>query len=254
MLVAFETQKKWSFFALVLVTQLSKRQDFLITELPQNVHWGVSLAMEDEIKDRSTLSLYELKREMHPRENPLMGRSVFKAKDRVIGSTIASEYVDTGTGEIVTSTIVQKKQVDEEHFVKIFSAGIKEMYGLKRGALRLFMAIIEQYEQASMTGGYADTIYLSWFDGGLCGEDIGMSKRTFQNAFRELLAKNFLAPKSESVYWVNPALFFKGDRIRMVYEYNRPPRAVAGVLIEPEGDEHLQQALIPESDSQDEPE
>ena len=49
----------------------------------------------------------------------------------------------------------------------------------------------------------------------------GMSEKTFQRGLRELLGKSFLAPKLPNVYWVNPALFFKGDRVMFVREYRR---------------------------------
>ena len=45
-----------------------------------------------------------------------------------------------------------------------------------------------------MNGGYADAIYLHWFDGGLCGSDLGFSERTFHGGLKELLLNKFLAP------------------------------------------------------------
>ena len=45
-----------------------------------------------------------------------------------------------------------------------------------------------------------------------------------QTGLRELLAKGFLAPRSPNLYWVNPALFFKGDRVAFVKEYRRRPK------------------------------
>ncbi|WP_434533783.1 hypothetical protein, partial [Chitiniphilus shinanonensis] len=72
-----------------------------------------------------------------------------------------------------------------------------------------------------MAGGYADSVYLAWFDGGLSGQNIGMTDRTFQTGLRELLAKGFLAARSPNLFWVNPSLFFKGDRVAFVKEYRR---------------------------------
>jgi len=43
----------------------------------------------------------------------------------------------------------------------------------------------------------------------------------FQTGLNELLAKGFLAPRSPNLFWVNPALFFKGDRVAFVREYRR---------------------------------
>ena len=48
-----------------------------------------------------------------------------------------------------------------------------------------------------------------------------MKEDTFKKGLRELLDKGFLAPKSPTSYWTNPALFFKGDRVMFIKEYRR---------------------------------
>ena len=50
-----------------------------------------------------------------------------------------------------------------------------------------------------------------------------MSKYTFNNGLKELLEKQFLFPRSPNEYWVNPALFFKGDRVAFLKEYRLRP-------------------------------
>jgi hypothetical protein len=74
-----------------------------------------------------------------------------------------------------------------------------------------------------MTGGFSDTVYISWFGDGLSGQDVGMKYRSFMAGLKELLNKGFLAPRTPNVFWVNPHLFFKGDRVAFVQEYCRPP-------------------------------
>ena len=65
-----------------------------------------------------------------------------------------------------------------------------------------------------------------------------MSEKTFQRGLKELLAKQFLAPRSPSTFWVNPALFFKGDRVKFITEYRRKgtpgPSTKASISMEPE--------------------
>jgi hypothetical protein len=48
-----------------------------------------------------------------------------------------------------------------------------------------------------------------------------MSEYTFKRGLRELLAKGFLSPREPNLYWVNAALFFKGDRVAFIKEYRR---------------------------------
>lgn len=167
-------------------------------------------------------TLREMNRNISPHENPLMGGTLIKSKERRISAGMRSELVDPDTGEVqAMSSIHRVKQVDDAEFVKVFSEGVKAMYDLTRTGMRVFQAILDEYQSTKMNGGYADAIYLNWFDGGLCGQNVGMSERTFQNGFKELLENKFLAPKSANLYWVNPALFFKGDRVALIREYRK---------------------------------
>lgn len=55
---------------------------------------------------------------------------------------------------------------------------------------------------------------------------IDMSEKTFQRGLKELLEKSFLAPRLHNSYWINPSLFFKGDRVRFIREYVRKSKKV----------------------------
>ena len=179
------------------------------------------------------LTLKELNRMISPHENPLVEGSSITSKERHIASGMRNELIDTKTGEVqAVASIHRVKQVDDAEFVKVFAEGVKAMYGLTRTGMRVFQAILEEYQATKMNGGFADSIYLHWFDEGLCGRDVGMSERTFHNGLKELLLKKFIAPRSSSLYWVNPALFFKGDRVAFIKEYRRNKPV--------EGDAHLQ--------------
>jgi hypothetical protein len=69
-----------------------------------------------------------------------------------------------------------------------------------------------------------------------------MSEKTFQRGLRELLGKSFLAPKLPNVYWVNPALFFKGDRVMFIREYRRrSSRQPKAAVLEEQGQQRLEE-------------
>jgi len=72
-----------------------------------------------------------------------------------------------------------------------------------------------------MTGGFVDSIYLHFFDGGLSGLKVDLSDRTFRRGLHELLENGFIYPRGESLYWVNPNLFFRGNRATFVRTYTR---------------------------------
>jgi hypothetical protein len=168
-----------------------------------------------------------------PLQNPFLEPTTVEvkanAKRRYVRTATSQELVDPTTGEVkAVSMIHEVVEKDDAEFVKVFSDGVKAAYALGRTAARVFQAVLDAYQQEKMTGGFADCVHLAWFDGGLSGQSIGMSEFTFRRGLKELLEKEFLRPRQPGVYWVNPALFFKGDRVAFVKEYRRRamPKAV----------------------------
>jgi hypothetical protein len=157
-----------------------------------------------------------------PMVNPLVEPREVTIKRRYVRTGSTAELVNSTTGEVVgVSAIHQVEERDDAEFVKVFAAGVSAAYDLNRTAQRVFQAVLQEYERTPMTRGFAETVELFWFGEGLSGRDIGMSEKTFQRGLKELLAKGFLAPKSSSLFWVNPSLFFKGDRVMFIKEYRR---------------------------------
>lgn len=165
--------------------------------------------------------------EYSPQVNPLAETTTIPVKSKRVRSGLAQRtLVDTETGEITAAAVIhQIEDKDTDDFVKVFSAGIAASYDLSRTGHRVFQAVLREYEKTPMTRGFADSIYLAWFDGGLSGKAIDMSEYTFKRGLRELLDKGFIAPQAPNVFWVNPALFFKGDRVLLVREYRRKAKA-----------------------------
>lgn len=157
-----------------------------------------------------------------PSNNPLAELATVKTKDRFVRTGRAETYANTETGEIKAISIMHEvNKVDNEHFIKIFSAGAVAMFELSRTARKVFDLVLRRYQASEMTGGYADTVELFWFKEGLDGKSIGITEQTFNTGLRELIDKQFLYPRITHSYWVNPNLFFKGDRVMFIKEYVR---------------------------------
>lgn len=163
--------------------------------------------------------------EYSPDVNPLVEVRDVPIKRRFVSTGLKSDLVDADgviQGASVIRTIEEK---DEGEFVKVFAAGVAASFGLSKTAQKVFQAVLMVYQAAPMHGGFADTVYLKWFDEGLCGHAIEMSEKTFRRGLKELLMLGFLSPRTPSVYWINPALFFKGSRVLFVQEYRRKASA-----------------------------
>lgn len=180
--------------------------------------------------------------EFSPDVNPLMEARAITIKRRYVDSGVRRELMDSD-GVVQAAAVIRNiEEKDDAEFVKVFAAGVAASYDLTRTGQRVFQAVLGEYQNTPMQGGFADAVYLSWFGDGLSGKDVGMSEKTFQRGLRELLGKGFLAPKLPNVYWVNPALFFKGDRVMFIREYrrrsSRQPKAAA---LEEQGQQRLEE-------------
>lgn len=164
-----------------------------------------------------------------PAENPFMSGAEIRTTTKTVRTRAAPrDMMDPDTGEIIGATVIHSiEERDEEHFVKVFAEGVRAAFDLTRTGARVFNAVLTEYQAAKMTGGYADSLTLFFFDDGLNGRAIDMSEKSFQRGLKELLAKGFLSPKAPNQFWVNPALFFKGDRVTFAREYRLKKKDVA---------------------------
>jgi hypothetical protein len=157
-----------------------------------------------------------------PTVNPLLEPSQVQVKRRYVTTGLRTDLTDPSTGQVHAASVIRTlEDKDDAEFVKVFASGVAAMYDLNRTAQRVFQRVLGEYQREPMTNGYADSIQLTWFGDGLNGQKVDMSEPTFNRGMRELLAKGFIAPRTPTVYWVNPTLFFKGDRVLFIKEYRR---------------------------------
>lgn len=159
-----------------------------------------------------------------PDVNPFMSEGqVMKTRYKTVRTRgTPKDLLDPETGELVGHSVIHViEEKDDEHFVKVFADGVAAAFDLSRTGYRVFQAVLREYQKERMTGGYVDAVNLYWFGDGLNGEAVGMTDRTFHNGLKELLSKGFLTPRLPNQYWVNPTLFFKGDRVAFIREYRR---------------------------------
>lgn len=180
------------------------------------------------MSDKTTVNLRDL--DYSPTVNPLMEPREIRVQRRYIRTRSTSQQlVDPRTGELAAvATIHVVEDRDDAEFVKVFAEGVRAAFELTRTGYRVFQAVLAIYQNTSMRGGYAEAVELFWFNDGLNGKTVDMSEKTFQRGLKELLSKGFLYPRMASSFWVNPSLFFKGDRVAFVREYRRKAKESQG--------------------------
>lgn len=156
-----------------------------------------------------------------PKKNPLAEEFVMTTRTKQVRTGGVKEMIDAQTGQINNAVIVEEEELDDIHFVKVFTSGIRAAFNLTLTGSKVFQAILEVYQNQPLSGGFADSIYLHFFDGGLDGRKLDISDRTYRRGLVELLENGFIFPRGENLFWVNPNLFFRGDRATFIKTYRR---------------------------------
>lgn len=149
--------------------------------------------------------------------NPFInGNSILpiKRKNTVIGSK-DHILINDKTGEVGGTVAIKRvEEVDNETFIKIYIGQIRDLFSLKQNAMKVLSYII------TITPINKDKII---FDIDECKAFTGYSSTTTITDGLSILVENGIVARSEKsiVYYINPNIFFNGDRLILVNEYRR---------------------------------
>jgi len=153
--------------------------------------------------------------------NPWSGdlAATIATKNKITGIGKSEALINLETGEIsdtASIAMVQREVMDRQEFVKIFEGGISSIFELSKAARDLFQSMLQIYIDQKFQ---SNRVYLSV----AALEDVGYtrSRVTKNNALNQLLELDFIAQvkNDKAWFWVNPSMFFKGDRMVMVREF-----------------------------------
>lgn len=165
-------------------------------------------------------------------ENPFVKDLTVTTRKKRVTVKANRAIIDTETGEYEdTAEICQVHQVDDGQFIKLFTGQLKQIFDLTPSTYKMLQVVLHQVQQ-TING---DLILLDlavaekYFT---ATDQPAMAKTTFHRAVKELIEKQFIAESIHTgMYYINPALFFNGDRVRFVTEYRRrPSRPTSGAL------------------------
>lgn len=139
---------------------------------------------------------------------PLVPKSnMFVRRDEAI--------INLSSGDIQTDVLLtgKKRYVDGEHFIKIFVKEMEIIFDLTRPAQKVFTYMLSKVE-------YNDKLHFDIED---CKASLKYkSGSQIFVGIKELILNEFIAKTSwNNVYWINPKLFYKGDRLVVVREYRK---------------------------------
>ena len=153
------------------------------------------------------------------RTNPWMGEIAgLQLAGKAVGfSSTKFTLLNFDTGEIAGDTsIVARKRVDKEEFVKLFQPGINSILLLRRPATDLLMFVLKILVQTNTNRFSSDQIYLNYR--ALCADHgYAKSQSVFITARNELCIHEFIAAAEDrnNIFFINPTKLFKGDRLKL---------------------------------------
>ena len=130
--------------------------------------------------------------------------------------------IDETTGEVdAAAEIVQIEEMDAEKFVKLYTADLRKFFSLRPASYRMLRVVLEQVQRTPNTDMVTLNVPLTvdFFER---HNEKPPVRQTIYTALEEMIEKGFLA-RSEmhaEQYFINPALFFNGNRVRLVREYH----------------------------------
>lgn len=155
--------------------------------------------------------------------NPYIGtRAQYKRARKRTVIKGGKMVVDSATGEIEdTAELVTTHEVDGEQFVKLYTKELKLLFSLSPSAMKVLQVVLQQVQGAIGK----DTILLNMaiVEKYFKTQDAKpVPRTTFYRCVKEMIKKGFIAPATDSrdLFFINPNLFFNGDRVRLVTEYH----------------------------------
>lgn len=159
-------------------------------------------------------------------ENPFATDDGFrvptKSKTEVI-QTDGPAAVTVGKEQIAVAQIRRITTVDSDPFVKLFTAELNRFFDLTPTTLRILTVLIRDLGKIRL--GEGDQVYITEKSVSDTLEEHGLaapSSATYYRSIDELISKGFIAPSTNPpLFFINPAIFFNGDRVRFVTEIRR---------------------------------
>jgi hypothetical protein len=122
--------------------------------------------------------------------------------------------VNQATGEVKGTHVITYKRVDEQQFVKLFTANIALTFDLKAAGIKAFNVLLWAVQHMAMGRDLItlDNYTLQSFLHS--NNQTKLSESTFRRGVRDLVTAQIIAKSTRlGYYFINPNFVFNGDRV-----------------------------------------
>jgi hypothetical protein len=154
--------------------------------------------------------------------NPFLNETVLKTKSKKLKITNSAQindetWINSTTGELVTTQLYTYREVDESQFVKLFTQNIGLAFNLTSAGIKALSVLIFEVQRSAIRSDIItlDDIILADFL--KVNNDLKLSRATFYVGISELIKSKILARYLRTgTYFINPNFVFNGDRLLFV--------------------------------------
>lgn len=185
------------------------------------------MALDENDKDQAPVQ-GELDLDIPRAENPFLKGFRVPLKNKRTGLDKGNlALVDMNTGVIDgAAEVVKRELVDADQFLKVFRAQMGLFFGLSAPAMKVLTAA--WIEAGASPGEHYITLSERIAAQHAKRAGHALSRATYFRGRKQLIEAGIIAPSTEpNRYWINPAVFFNGSRVRLVTELMKSPE-IAG--------------------------
>lgn len=150
------------------------------------------------------------------KENPFIEETmqhIELGSKQILMGTDNPDMIVGNDGEVKGHAMfMQRKVVDKAQFSKVFIESLPQFFGLSKSGIKMFSYVM------SIVKPNQDSFYINYDD---CMSFTGYkSQKTIITGMAELLENKFIA-RGQNPYhfYINPTIFFNGDRITFVKQF-----------------------------------
>lgn len=153
------------------------------------------------------------------KENPFLGKMEIKTRGKkiTIGKIDNYSIINHNTGQVSGVAFQGYKEVDNEEFVKIYTANVGLLFELNSSGKKIFQILLKAVQKKAIE---KDFIYLNYDECLTLAKsmNINIGKSTFFDGVKDLIFHQILAKSTNiNIFYINTNIIFNGDRVAFIY-------------------------------------
>lgn len=169
------------------------------------------------------MSTYVARPKLKYGESPFLSEGIdMEVQPRTYARAQVGTFIDSETGEECLARHQFMRPVDKDEFLKIYAEGVKALFNLPASAVKVLTVMLESYRGTRniKRGKYTEDMVYITYRSAVADHGYDRTEATYIAGLNHLIVQSIIAPHLDhGWFFVNPNLFFKGNRYDFVRSY-----------------------------------